>query len=54
LLPESVLFIAGDAFPPSCDVRIAKIESCRDLTEWNSRRRSGSTGAFERHLSRQP
>jgi hypothetical protein len=54
LLPESVVFIAGDAFPCSCDVIIANIDSCEELNEWNEGRRSGSRECFERHPSGQP
>jgi hypothetical protein len=50
LLPESIVFIAGDAFPLSCDVKIANIESCRELAEWNERRESGAAAAFERYV----
>jgi hypothetical protein len=54
LLPESIVFIAGDAFPCSCDVGMANIDSCRELKEWNEGLRSGSREAFARHQSRQP
>jgi hypothetical protein len=54
VLPESVLFITGNAFPCSCDVRIANIESYLDLEEWNKRGRSGSGKAFKRDPSGQP
>jgi hypothetical protein len=54
LLPESVVFIAGDAFSRLCEVRISNIESCQEFNEWNEARQSGSTEAFERHRSKQP
>jgi hypothetical protein len=38
LLPESLVFIAGGAFPRSCDVRIVNIDSCQELTKWNESR----------------
>jgi hypothetical protein len=49
LLPESVVFIAGDAFSRSCEVRISSIESSQEFNEWNEGRQSGSTETFERH-----
>jgi hypothetical protein len=54
LLPERVVFIAGDAFPCSCDVRIANIDSCEELNEWSEGRGSESREGFERRRSRQP
>jgi hypothetical protein len=54
LLPESVIFIAGDAFPRSCKVRISNIDSCQELNEWKRACRSGSTEAFDRHGWKQP
>jgi hypothetical protein len=54
LLPESVVFIAGVAFPRSCEARIVNIDPCQELTQWNEGRWSGSSEAFERHLSGQP
>jgi hypothetical protein len=38
LLPESAVFIAGDAFPCSSDVGIVNIDSCQKLIEWNEGR----------------
>jgi hypothetical protein len=32
-LPKSVLFIAGDAFPRSCEVNISNIDSCQEFNE---------------------
>jgi hypothetical protein len=54
LLPESVVFIAADAFPGSCQVGILNIDSCQEFSEWNEHRQSGSTEAFERHQSGRP
>jgi hypothetical protein len=51
LLPESLLFIAGDAFPCSCDVCFANVEPCRELAEWNDGREFGSVLAFKWSVS---
>jgi hypothetical protein len=48
-LPESVVFIAGDTFPRSCEVRISNIDSCQEFNEWKETRQYGSTEAFEWH-----
>jgi hypothetical protein len=54
LLPESVVFIAGDAFPRSCEVLTSNIDSCQEFNEWNEARQSGSREAFEWHGWGQP
>jgi hypothetical protein len=48
VVPGSTSFIAGDAFPPSCAITSAWPDSDAGLSEWNLRRRSGSSDAFER------
>jgi hypothetical protein len=53
-LPQSVVFIAGDAFPRSCEPRISNIDSCQEFNEWKDARQSGSSEAFERHEWKQP
>jgi hypothetical protein len=45
--PKDVMFIAVDAFPGSCAIRVSKADCCIDLREWNQRRQSGR----QRHLS---
>jgi hypothetical protein len=48
-LLQSVLFIAGDAFPGSCEVSISDIDSCQEFNEWKAAFQPGSTEAFEPH-----
>jgi hypothetical protein len=48
-ISPSVLFISGDAFPRHCTVTLAWADSDAELSEWNLRRRSGSSNAFERN-----
>jgi hypothetical protein len=36
-LPESIVFIAGDAFPRSCEIRISNIDSSEEFNEWKER-----------------
>jgi hypothetical protein len=52
-LPGSVVFIAGDAFPCSCEFRISTIDSCQEFNKWKEARQSGSTEAFEWHRWKQ-
>jgi hypothetical protein len=54
LLPESVVFIAGDAFPRSCEVILSNIDSCQEFNEWKEAHQSGSREAFEWHGWGQP
>jgi hypothetical protein len=53
-LLESVVFIAGDAFPCSCEARISNINSCQEFNEWKEALQSGSMEAFEWHGWKQP
>jgi hypothetical protein len=48
VVPVSTSFIAGDAFPRHCDLTSALADSDTKLSEWNLRRRSGMSDAFER------
>jgi hypothetical protein len=54
LLLESVVFIAGDAFPHSCEVTLSNIDSRQEFNEWKEARQSGSRKAFEWHGWGQP
>jgi hypothetical protein len=47
VVPGSTSFIAGDAFSSHCAVTSAWPDSKAGLREWNLRRRSGSSDAFE-------
>jgi hypothetical protein len=48
VIPKSILFAAGDAFPTTCVVALAGTDSDAELTEWTRRRQSGSIDPFER------
>jgi hypothetical protein len=40
------VFIAGDAFPRSCEVRISNIDSCQEFNEWKEVHQPGSMKAL--------
>jgi hypothetical protein len=47
VVPVSVSFIAGDAFPAYCSVVLASGDSSSAFGEWARRHKSGSSEAFE-------
>jgi hypothetical protein len=51
VVPESTLFISGDAFPHSCAVTLAGSDSDAEFGAWNRVRQLGSSNAFERRIS---
>jgi hypothetical protein len=48
VVPGNTSFIAGDAFPPSCDVTLAGSYWDAEFRAWTERRQVGSSDAFER------
>jgi hypothetical protein len=48
VVPRSVSFIAGDAFPVYCTVALDGGDANAAFREWVGRRKSGLSEAFER------
>jgi len=48
VLPTHILFIAGNAFDPSCDIALSNPDCHQEFDEWNLCRHSDSTVNFER------
>jgi hypothetical protein len=51
VVPASISFIAGNAFPPSCAVTLAGSDCDADFRAWTRRRQFDSSAVFERRTS---